>query len=82
MNVLYKTLLAARRNGIQDLWLKYSTLRKSITHEVGLAKTEYYTDLFKEVIDCKPYWQLVQNAAGSRSAQVTLQASEDRMAGL
>ena len=74
--------LAAKRTGIQDLWLKYRTLRKRITHKLGLAKHEYYTDLFTEINDCKPYWQLVQNAAGSRSAQLTLQASEDRMAGL
>ena len=74
--------LAAKRTGIQDFWIKYRTLRNRITHKLGLAKHEYYTDLFKEVNDCKPYWQLVQNAAGSRSAQLTLQASEDRMAGL
>ena len=47
-----------------------------------VAKNEYYTDLFTEINDCKPYWQLVQNAAGSRSAQPILEASEDRMAGL
>ena len=74
--------LAAKRTGIQDLWLKYHTLRNRITHKLGLAQHEYYTDLFKEINDCKPSWQLVQNAAGSGSAQLTLQASEDRMAGL
>ena len=74
--------LAAKRTGIQDFWIKYRTLRNRISHKLGLAKHEYYTDLFKEVNDCKPYWKLVKNAAGSRSAQLTLQASEDRMAGL
>ena len=62
MNVGYKTLLAAKRTGIQDLWLKYRTLRNRITHEVRLAKTEYYTELFKEVKDCKSCWKLVKNA--------------------
>ena len=57
-------------------------MRNKITHEVELAKTEYYTDLFKEVNDCKPYCQLVKNAGGSRSAQPILEVSEDRMAGL
>ena len=74
--------LAAKRTGTQDFCIKYRTLRNRITREVGLAKSEYYTDLFTEINDCKPYWQLVQNAAGSRSAQLPLQASEDRMAGL
>ena len=74
--------LAAKRTGIQDLWLKYRTLRNRITHKLGLAKHEYYTDLFTEINDCKPYRQLVQNAAGGRSAQPILEASEDRMAGL
>ena len=68
--------------GIQDLWLKYRTLRNRLTHKLGLAKHEYYTDLFTEINDCKPYWQLVQNAAGGRSAQPILEASEDRTAGL
>ena len=74
--------LAAKRTGIQDLWLKYRMLRNRITHKLELAKHEYYTDLFTEISDCKPYWQLVQNAAGGRPAQPTLEASEDRMAGL
>ena len=74
--------LAAKRTGIQDLRLKYRTLRNRITHKLGRAKHEYYTDLFTEINDCKPYWQLVQNAAGGRPAQPILEASEERMAGL
>ena len=59
MNVLYTTPTQPplKRTGIQDFCLKYRTLRIRITHEVGQAKTEYYTDLFKEVNNCKPHLQ-------------------------
>ena len=66
---MYSTRPSACWTGTQDFWIKYCTLRNRITREVGLTKSEYYTDLFKEINDCKPYWQLVQNAAGGRSAQ-------------
>jgi hypothetical protein len=56
MNLRYKTFLKAKKLQSQELFAEYRKLRNSITHEVRVSKTMYYTDLFNEVKSCKTYW--------------------------
>ena len=72
MNVRYKTLLKARQTKKEELWAKYRELRNSVTKEVRLAKTKYYTELFDKVRDCKSYWKLIKNATNSQKRQPIL----------
>ena len=68
MNLRYKTLLRAKMSNNQELWTECRSLRNRVTHEVRVAKSRFYVDLFYEVKDCKSYWNLVKKAAyGSAS---------------
>ena len=62
MNVRYKTLLRAKMSNNQELWTEYRSLRNRVTHEVRVAKSRFYVDLFDEVKDCKSYWKLVKKS--------------------
>ena len=72
MNLRYKTLLRAKMSNNQELWTKYRPLRNRVTHEVRVAKSRFYVDLFDEVKDCKSYWNLVKKAAYGSASQPIL----------
>ena len=72
MNLRYKTLLRAKMSNNQELWTEYRSLRNRVTHEVRVAKSRFYVDLFDEVKDCKSYWNLVKKAAYRSASQPIL----------
>ena len=65
MNLRYKTLLTARQTNDEIHWSEYRLLQNRVTYEIRIAKCEYYSKLFDEVKNCKAYWKLITNAAGS-----------------
>ena len=72
MNLRLKTFLKAKKSNSQELWSEYRSLRNRVTQEVRLSKSEYYTNLFDEVKDCRSYWKLVKSSSGSRTVQPIL----------
>ena len=72
MNLSLKTFLKAKKSNSQELWSEYRSLRNRVTQEVRLSKSEYYTNLFDEVKDCRSYWKLVKSSSGSRTVQPVL----------
>ena len=72
MNLRLKTFLKAKKSNSQELWSEYHSLRNRVTQEVRLLKSEYYTNLFDEVKDCRSYWKLVKSSSGSRTVQPIL----------
>ena len=72
MNVRHKTLLKARQTNDPELWRRYRELQNKITQDVRLAKSEYYTEQFGKVKDCKSYWRLIKDASNSRKRQPIL----------
>ena len=72
MNLRYKTFLKAKKLQSQELFAEYRKFRNSITHEVRVSKTMYYTDLFNEVKSCKTYWKLLKNATNNVSTKPIL----------
>ena len=72
MNLRYKTLLRAKMSNNQELWTEYRSLRNRVTHEVRVAKSRFYVDLFDEVKDCNSYWNLVKKAAYGSASQPIL----------
>ena len=72
MNLHLKTFLEAKKSNSQELWSEYRSLRNRLTQEVRLSKSEYYTNLFDEVKDCRSHWKLVKSSSGSRTVQPIL----------
>ena len=72
MNLRYKTLKKAKQSNNLDQWSSYRTLRNKVTHEIRLAKSMYYIDLFNEVRDYKSYWNLIKKATNSHTQQPIL----------
>ena len=68
MNQRFKTLRKAKETDNPELWTLYRRLRNQVTHDVRLAKSKYYRELFDVVKDSRSYWKLVRNATNANKA--------------